>query len=213
MTTALRTPDRDLDRTISHLLATVENNAGHLDVHTAAAQAAKDPALITHHLRHAAGHAGEVSSHLVKLRDAVSRRLPAVAGQLDDLARAVPGSRSIANPVPPGALDMSIAHDLASSAIAAAHVGRHLAEAQAAQSAGNRVSVAFNIEHAVHHIAEIGHHLSELDADLDRSVPAVARETQALHAAAAPGTEPAEPDRSAPADYDVSGSWPGPEPA
>lgn len=207
-------PDRDLDRTISHLLSTAEVNSGHLDVHLAAAAGNQgDPGLLAHHLHHAAAHAGEVSSHLVKLRDAVTRRVPAVGAELDDLDEAIPGSRATPEDhVPRGALDMSIAHDLASGQAAAAHVSRHLAEAQTAQRAGNKASVAFNIEHATHHVAEIAHALSELDADLARRIPAVAGETQKLHAAVAGIVTPAPPCRSAPADYGVEARR-RPEPA
>ena len=81
----------DLDRTIAHLLKTAQVNTGHLDVHAAAARDGGDPALVTHHLRHALNHARRVSSHLVKLHDALSRRVPGVAAQLEDLAAAVPG--------------------------------------------------------------------------------------------------------------------------
>ena len=209
------TPDRDLDRTISHLLTTSCVNAGHLQVHNAAAATAKDPALLTHHLHHAAGHAGEVSSHLVKLRAALVRRLPAVARQLDDLDAAIPGNRAAAEGVPPAALDMSIAHDLASGQDAAGHVSRHLAEAQTAHAAGNQVSVTFNIEHSLHHITEIAHNLSELGKDLTRRIPAVAAETGKLQAAvaAAPGTAPGRSRDGAAADYDITPPDRGPQPA
>lgn len=202
----LPTPDRDLDRTIAHLLRTSEVNAGHLDVHTAAAQAAGDPALLSHHLRHAVVHTGKIASHLVKLRTAVTRRLPAVAGELDDLDRAIPGSRAAAGGAPLAALDMSIAHDLANAQAAAAHVGRHLSQAQAAQAAGNPVSVRFNLEHGAHHVTEISNELGELDADLSRSVPAVARELAALHQVPQPGKPQPGASRSA-------GPRRGPEPA
>lgn len=210
---AIATPDRDLDRTISHLLSTAVTNAGHLDVHAAAAQAAGDPALLSHHLRHAAAHVRSVSSHLVKLRAAVARRLPPVARELDSLDRAVPGGRGALGDVPRAALDMSIAHDLASAQAAAAHTARHLSEAQLAHAAGNKVSVTFNIEHAVHHISEVAHYLSELDADLTRRLPAVGRETGRLHQAATPDGKAPVPERSRgrDADYDAArdrGPWP-----
>lgn len=212
-------PDRDLDRTISHLLNTAEVNCGHLDVHLSAAQANQgDPALLAHHLRHSLEHVRSVSSHLVKLRDAVSRRLPDVARELDDLDRAIPGQRSSVNDeVPRAALDMSIAHDLAEAQGAAAHTDRHLSEAQLAQAAGNRASVRFNIEHAVHHVAEIAHNLDELDADLTRRLPPAGRENDRLRAAAGLEPEPL-PARSAPwavraaaeADYDIAEHGPRP---
>lgn len=184
--TAPETPARDLDRSIAHLLMTAEANDGHLHVHAAAAasaaRAGQDPALLAHHLRHATGHVRAVSAHLVKLRAAVARRLPAVARQLDDLDRAIPGNRS-AEDVPRAALDMSIAHDLDSAQTAAGHVDRHLAEAQASQAADDPVSAAFNIEHAEHHVAEITGSLGELDHDLSRRIPAVARELDRLRQA------------------------------
>jgi len=208
----MATPERDLDRTISHLLSTAEVNAGHLDVHTAAAaKSVGDPALLAHHLHHAYDHAGEVSDHLVKLRVAVTRRLPAVARELDGLDAAIPGSRAVEH-VPRGALDMSIAHDLSSAQGAAGHVARHLGEARVAQGAGNAVSVTFNIEHAVHHIAEVAHALSELHDDLCRRIPAVDAETQKLHAAATGIVTPPGPARSAPADYGITARS-APEPA
>lgn len=207
------TPDRDIDRSISHLLSTAEANAGHLDVHTAAARAAKDPPLLAHHLHHAADHAMEVADHLGKLRAAVTRRVPSVAQELAGLDQAIPGTRAIEH-VPRAALDMSIAHDLASAQAATAHVSRHLSAAQSAQAAGNAVSVTFNIEHAVHHIAEISHSLSELDEDLPRRLPSVGAENLKLHAAMAPsGTGKVTPGRSAPGDYDVTEWRAGPEPA
>ncbi len=212
----LPTPDRDIDRTISHLLATACSNTGHLDVHAAAAAAARDPVLLAHHLHHALGHARSVSSHLVKLRVAVIRRVPAIGQQLDDLDQAIPGSRAVTEHVPLAALDMSIAHDLATAQGAAAHVDRHLSEAQMAQSAGNKVSVAFNIEHAVHHIAEVAHSLDELDNDLSRKLPSVATELGSLHAAADPvsGSPPPAPARAAmETDYDVVFRDYGPQPA
>jgi hypothetical protein len=198
------TPDRDLDRTIAHLLRTAEVNAGHLDVHSAAAaKSVRDPVLLAHHLKHSAAHAGSITDHLVKLRTAVARRLPAVASQLDDLGRETPGNRAAGDTgVPRAALDMSIAHDLASAQVATAHTARHLYEAQAAQAAGNQVSVVFNLEHATHHVTEISHNLSELDTDLTRRLPAVGRELGTLAAAV---TAPEGPPR--PAGYG------GPEPA
>lgn len=201
------TPERDLDRTISHLLSTCCKNAGHLDVHAAAAaRFMKDPALLAHHLHHADAHSTEVAAHLVKLKDAVTRRVPGVARELDDLDRAIPGSRAIEH-VPRAALDMSIAHDLSTGQAAAAHVSRHLGEAR---TAGDAASVKHNIEHAVNHIGEISHALSELDDDLARRLPAVAAENVKLHAAMAPsGAVP--PARSAPADYGIEAR--GPEPA
>ena len=211
----LPTPDLDLDRTIAHLLGTAEDNAGHLDVHTAAAATAKDPALLAHHLHHAVNHVRGVSSHLVKLQEAVRRRVPAVGQQLDDLGHAIPGSRAVPEHVPLAALDMSIAHDLATTLMAAVHVDRHLSEAQLAASAGNKVRVAFNIEHAEHHIAEICHGLSELDDDLSRKIPAVAAELAMLQTAVVPDKEPASSGagRAADADYDVVFRSPGPQPA
>lgn len=199
---AAETPERDLDRSISHLLSTAVVNAGHLDVHTKAAGAAKDPALIAHHLRHAVAHAGMVSSHLVKLRDHVARRLPPVAAQLDSLDKAIPVERGL-GPVPRAALDMSIAHDIASGQAAAAHTARHLSEAQLALAAGNRVSVTFNIDHAEHHIAEVNHYLSEAGKDLNRRIPAVKSESVKLDQACNPDHQEPAPARSFPADYDA----------
>jgi hypothetical protein len=210
---AADTPDRDLDRTISHLLATTQDNTGHLDVHTAAAVlAAKDQVLQSHHIHHAVNHARMVSSHLVKLRDAVIRRLPAVARQLDDLDQATPGHRSAMGPVPRAALDMSIAHDLSSAQIATAHVDRHLSAAQTARTAGDQGSVKFNLQHAAHHVAEVAHGVSELCDDLPRRLPAVGRETGMLQAAVNLPPLPAA-DRGKAADYDVTESRGGPEPA
>ena len=201
MTPALATPARDLDRTIAHLLATAEANAGHLVVHAAAAAAAakagNDPDLLAHHLRHSGGHAGGVSSHLVKARAAVARRLPAVARELDDLGQATPGNRSAPEHVPAAALAMSIAHDLASAQVAAAHVERHIEEAQSAQAAGDLVSVRFNVEHLENHVPELAFHLGELDNDLCRKLPAVRHELARLHEVmqgGAPGPAPAAPD-------------------
>ena len=172
----------DLDRTIAHLLKTAQVNTGHLDVHAAAARDGGDPALVTHHLRHALNHARRVSSHLVKLHDAVSRRVPGVAAQLEDLAAVIPGARAAAGlppQLPAGALDMSIAHDLANGQAAAAHVDRHLSEALLAQSAGNAASVKFNGERAADRIADrplpggAGHGPA-------RRLPEVGREAAAL---------------------------------
>jgi hypothetical protein len=204
-------PERDLDRTISHLFSTIAVNAGHLAVHAEAAQAATEPPLTAHHLKHALGHARVVSEHLEKFRGAISRRVPAVGVQLTNLDQATPAGRAAGPDVPAGALDMSIAHDLASSQAAAAHVNRHLTEARAAHAAGNKVSTAFNISHAVHHVGEITSHLAELSRDLPRRLPAVAAETAALDVA----WDPPDPARSwphVPAGYDFR-SRPGPEPA
>lgn len=202
------TPERDLDRTISHLLMTAEINAGHLDVHAAAAaRSAGDAALQAHHVHHATGHAEVVTEHLVKLRAAVARRVPGVARELDALDRATPGIRAAGYPVPRAALDMSIAHDLASSQVAAGHVARHLAEA--ARSAGDKASVAFNLEHAVHHVAEIAHGLSELDDDLTRRLPAVGDEKARLAEAITPPPGAAPPRVPG---SDVAGRS-GPQPA
>lgn len=206
-------PDRDLDRSISHLLSTAQVNTAHLQVHSDAAQASVGNAvLVTHHLRHSLDHVRGVSSHLVKLRDAVARRLPGVARELESLDGAFPGERSaVGDVVPRAALDMSIAHDLAEAQSAAAHVDRHLVEAQLAQSAGNRPSVTFNIEHATHHVAEIAHNLDELQQDLFRRLPSVGGETAKLHAATDLEEKPMSGGRSAPADYDAS--FRGPVPA
>jgi hypothetical protein len=191
-------PERDLDRTISHLLATCCANAGHLDVHVAAAaKAVRDPALLAHHLHHGLSHVRSVSEHLEKLSETISRRVPAVAQQLKDLDQAIPAGRSAPEHVPRGALDMSIAHDLASSIAASAHVDRHLVEAQTANSAGNAASVKHNIAHAVNHIAEIIHGMDELNEDVPRRIPAAGAETQKLHAAVG-GEASTGLDRSAP---------------
>jgi len=110
---------------------------------------------------------------------------------------------------------MSAAHDLASAIVAAGHISRHLAEAQAAQAAGNKASVTFNIEHATHHITELAHNLSELGNDLTRLVPAVGAETGRL-VQAATGEDPAPAGRARPGrvtDYDGPGSRRVPEPA
>ncbi len=82
--------------------------------------------------------------------------------------------------MPRMALDMSIAHDLASAQAAAGHVDRHLSEAQAAHAAEDPVSVIFNSAHAAHHVTEVAHNLSELHADLARRLPAVAAELARL---------------------------------
>lgn len=204
-------PGRDLDRTISHLLMTAEVNAGHLDVHaSAAAKSAGDKILQAHHVHHASAHAGVVCEHLAKLRVAVSRRCPGVAAELDGLDAATPGLRDAGEVVPGAALEMSIAHDLASAQTAAGHVERHLDEAAA--SAGDKASVAFNLEHAAHHIAEIAHSLEELDADLCRRLPAVAGEKARLALAVRPPVVASGPDpRSAGGDYEVRRG--GPQPA
>ena len=152
--------------------------------------------LQAHHLRHAVGHAGGVISHLAKLNVAVRRRLPGVARELDDLDDAIPGSRGAMGEVPDAALDMSCAHDLSEAQAAAAHVDRHLAEAQAAT--GSPVSVLFNIQHGQRHIDEIAHNLSELDADLTRRLPAVARELALLPVETQPAvTAPSEVEKKA----------------
>lgn len=206
------TPERDLDRSISHLLSTAVTNAGHLDVHTAAAaKAVNDPVLLAHHLRHAGAHARMVSSHLVKLRDHVTRRLPAVGRELAGLDRAIPGNRSAEGPVPSAALDMSIAHDIASGQAASAHTSRHLSEAALANEAGNKASAAFNVQHASHHVTEVSHYLSELDKDLKRKLPPVERENVKLHQAVNPEEPSRSPSRSF-QGYDVA--WDrGPVPA
>lgn len=176
------TPASQLDRTIAHLYSTVaESNYPHLVVHTAAAaKAVDDPVLLRHHVFHATGHLKGVSEHLSKLREAVSRRLPAVGKQLSDLDQADPGRRSAAEHVPDAALLMSIAHDLDNAQQAAGHVGRHLDVIQP----GDPAVAAWNLDHCRSHSKELRYHLGELRADLIRRIPAVGRELERLRAVA-----------------------------
>ena len=178
-------------------------------MHTAAALSYRNnPELMAHHLMHASGHAQVISSHLVKLRDHVARKVPGVARELADLDKAIP-RKAAEGKVPRAALDMSIAHDIASGQAAVAHTARHLTEAQAANGAGDRVSAVFNIEHASRHVGEVNHYMSELDKDLKRRLPPVEAETVLLDKA----QDPPEPPRLSPrsyADYDVADRGPVP---
>jgi hypothetical protein len=110
-----------------------------------------------------------------------------------DLAAAIPGAIAAtpraAEDVPRDALDMSIAHDLASAIAASGHVDRHLTEALAAQAADDEWSVRHNLEHASTHVREISHHLDELHVDIIRRLPSVGRELDKLAAVTATGSD------------------------
>ncbi len=206
---AAETPARDLDRTIAHLWLTCEINTAHLDRHVAAAQAATTADSLAHNLRHARNHVAVTSEHQGKLLAALSRRVPAVSEAAGQLNQAISGGlrKSGAD------LDRGLSHDLSSATVAAGHVDRHLAEAQAAP---DPASVKFNLEHAATHAREIAHYHGELRSGLAQRLPAVIPELDKLCQAAGLGSYPAIPpapatDRSA--DYDVTRSRPGPEPA
>lgn len=208
----LGTPERDLNRTLAHLLMTCIINTGHLDRHIAAAQAASTPDSLAHNLRHARNHVAVTSEHQVKLRNAAVQQVPAVGAALEDLDKAIASDGTRKS----GAdLDRGIAHDLSSALVAAGHVDRHIAEAQ---GTGDPESVAYNLAHAMNHAKELQHYHSELQASLTEKLPAVGQELGKLDAVIglndSPGVPmaPGWPARAAEADYDVVFRDNGPQP-
>lgn len=221
------TPDRDLDRTLAHLLLTCEANAGHLHRHAAAAQAASTPDSLVHNLRHAKNHTTVISEHQEKIRQILTRRVPAVGREMELLSQvsgsgAGTGARAGTGPgqaPKTGAdLDRGLAHDLTSAMVATGHVYRHLTEAQLAP---DPASAAFNLQHAVNHAGEITHYHQGLQDGLVQRLPAVGPELNLLRGLAGvsgPATIPVIPlaDRSrAAADgaYDITPPDRGPQPA
>ena len=211
---ALGTPERDLDRTIAHLLMTCIINTGHLDRHTAAAQAATTPDSLAHNLKHARNHVAVISEHQVKLRSAITQRVPAVGTATEQLDQAISSDGTRKSPAD---VDRGLSHDLSSALVASGHVDRHLAEAQATR---DPASVAYNLLHAANHILELEHYHSELKAGLPGRLPGVARELGRLTAVIGlDGSQgvpmaPGWPARSAAAaDYEVTRTRGCPEPS
>ena len=75
-------PDRDIPARKAHLAATTRSNAGHVQLHIAAAQAALEAGdfnSVQNNLEHAANHIAEVLEHIRKLVDTLDDDEPAVA--------------------------------------------------------------------------------------------------------------------------------------
>lgn len=83
----------DATRTVAHHLDSASFNLGHSQRHLTAAKASPTKGSRDMNLAHADKHLKETKQTLEKLADAVTKKMPAVKGELDKLKAAKPKAK------------------------------------------------------------------------------------------------------------------------